>query len=406
LKNSEILRGNWTLGLSPLSPATEYYQMKTKTLLTLWLAILLTGCAQPATSTPTEIAASSATFAPSATVPATATSTPISSPAATVPSTPAPIPADRQIVLASNELGDWNLFRMNLDGSGKTQLTLDPGDEWAPAWSPDGSQLAYQSKQGENWQIVLMNWDGSQPVQLTSAGNNENPSWSPDGNCILFDSDREGNRDVYWMDHDGANQLALTNDPRDEFAPAWSPDGSQIAYLSEKDATEEECTDNAVAESCPREIFLLDAQGMFLRKLGNGKIYGGFSVVWSPDSTHLAELSDYFEGGGFSFLDLSGQEINSQVDLREILGTTYQTGPVVRRIYILSFAFSPLGENGVFCALEDLPNKAISHVQFSGCYLVGMHGEILYTLERVESRIPFYGGGAEPVRYGYAVWQP
>jgi Tol biopolymer transport system component len=380
--------------------------MKTKKLLTLWLAILLAGCAQPAANTPAEIAALTATTAPSATVPAIATPTLIPSPTATVTATLAPTPASRQIVLASNEVGSWNLFRMNLDGTGKTQLTFDPGDEWSPAWSPDGSQLAYQSKQRETWQIMLINWDGSQPVQLTSQGNNENPSWSPDGSQILFDSDREGNRNVYRMDSDGANQLALTDDPRDEFAPVWSPDSSQIAYLSEKDATEEECTENAVAESCPREIFLMDPQGKFLRKLGNGKLYGAFKLVWSPDSAYLAELSDYFEGGDTSFLDLNGQEINSLVDFKEILATTYQTGPVVRRIYIQSFSFSSQGENGVFCALEDLPNKAISHINFSGCYLVGMHGEMLYTLVRVESQISFNGGGAEPVRYGYAAWQP
>jgi Tol biopolymer transport system component len=309
-------------------------------------------------------------------------------------------------VLASNELGDWNLYRMNLDGTGKTQLTFDPGDEWGSAWSPDGSQLVYQSKQGEYSQIIIMDWDGSHPVQLTTEGNNENPNWSPDGSRILFDSDRTGNRDVYWMERDGANQAALTSNPRDEIAPAWSPDGTSIAYLSEQDATEEECTDNAVAESCPRETFLMDAKGMFLRKLGNGKIYGAFKLVWSPDSAYLAELSSYFEGGGTSFLDMNGQEVNSLVNLGKILATTYQTGPVVRKIYRLSFSFSPQGENGVFCALEDLPNKAISHSQFSGCYLVGMHGEMLYTLARVESQIPFYGGGAEPVRYGYAAWQP
>jgi len=113
-----------------------------------------------------------------------------------------------------------------------------------------------------------------------------------------------------------------------------------------------------------------------------------------------------FEGGGMTFWDLNGQDMNSQVNLREILATTYQTGPVVRMIYILSFGFSPQGENGVFCALEDLPNKAISHSQIAGCYLVGMHGEMLYTLVRVESQIPFYGGGPEPVRYVYAAWKP
>jgi hypothetical protein len=39
--------------------------------------------------------------------------------------------------------GDDDLYLMNADGSGRTQLTDEKGDEYDPAWSPDGSLIAF-----------------------------------------------------------------------------------------------------------------------------------------------------------------------------------------------------------------------------------------------------------------------
>jgi Tol biopolymer transport system component len=32
---------------------------------------------------------------------------------------------------------------MNANGSNPTQLTFDKGDDFGPAWSPDGTQIAF-----------------------------------------------------------------------------------------------------------------------------------------------------------------------------------------------------------------------------------------------------------------------
>ena len=36
---------------------------------------------------------------------------------------------------------DSKLYVMNIDGTGVTQLTNDPGNELQPAWSPDGTEI-------------------------------------------------------------------------------------------------------------------------------------------------------------------------------------------------------------------------------------------------------------------------
>jgi Tol biopolymer transport system component len=33
--------------------------------------------------------------------------------------------------------GDWEIWAMNADGSGATNLTDNPAGDWYPSWSPD-----------------------------------------------------------------------------------------------------------------------------------------------------------------------------------------------------------------------------------------------------------------------------
>ena len=74
--------------------------------------------------------------------------------------------------------------------------------------------------QGVPSQIFVMNSDGS---GLTNISNdsfyNREPSWSPDGSQIVFISDRasgSGDEDIYVMDADGSNVTRLTTDVGNE----------------------------------------------------------------------------------------------------------------------------------------------------------------------------------------------
>ena len=94
--------------------------------------------------------------------------------------------ANGRIVFGSQRAGEDEIWVMNADGSGKTNLTRHDGakiSDLDPSWSPDGDQIAFASDPGGDQQIWLMNADGSNPHQLTNAppGRNRLPSWSADG---------------------------------------------------------------------------------------------------------------------------------------------------------------------------------------------------------------------------------
>jgi serine/threonine-protein kinase len=127
-----------------------------------------------------------------------------------------------------------DVYVMSGDGTDVTRLTGTPGDEYQPAWSPDGSRIAFafddlgdpDFRSG----VAIMNGDGSARTGLVVRENErvESPLWSPDGTHIAFNGfSRNGIRpNAYVMDADGSGLIELRGGPT--VMLAWTPDGSRL----------------------------------------------------------------------------------------------------------------------------------------------------------------------------------
>jgi uncharacterized delta-60 repeat protein len=200
---------------------------------------------------------------------------------------PAASPDGSKIAFASNRDGDFEIYTMFADGSNLTQMTTNTAADEEPAWSPDGLYLAFDSNRDGDYEIFVTTGAPNVATQFTTnTADDRRPDWSPDGTKIVFDTDRDGNRELYTIGYVLANgnpgaQTRLTNNAFGDFSPDWSPDGSKIAFDTDRDSN--------------KEIYTMNADGSGQTNRTNN---GGYDVEpsWSPDGAKITWDADRGQG--------------------------------------------------------------------------------------------------------------
>jgi Tol biopolymer transport system component len=143
-------------------------------------------------------------------------------------------------VSAADSAGIW---LMNADGSGRTKITTPPANadgfsaDLQPSWSPDGTKIAFaryvftQGAPVSRLQLFTMNADGGGQTQVTFDGSRSytDPSFSPDGSRLVATTYDSSGFYVAVMNADGTGEIRIPSPAGTSLqSPAFSPDGTKI----------------------------------------------------------------------------------------------------------------------------------------------------------------------------------
>lgn len=230
------------------------------------------------------------------------------------------VPAD-QIAFESDQNGNQDIYLLDLRTNIVRNLSQNPVDEYAPAWSPDGKELIFYADYNgdQHAELHILNletmqtetvgdtirdyrragWspDGLQLVYTIGYGQMQliddqgsvsllgygfNPRWSPDGRWIMYYADSRDslNAEIYALDIMESRLLNLTRNAAHDWSPAWSPDGTTIAFVTSRDGNAE----LYLMQNCLNVVANCDLN---LRRLTDNPRTDS-SPTWSPDGRMLA----------------------------------------------------------------------------------------------------------------------
>jgi Tol biopolymer transport system component len=134
-------------------------------------------------------------------------------------------PDGQWAVFSSNRSGNLDIWEVSTKDGSVRRLTDDPGEDWDPAFTPEG-KLLWSTNRSGHFEIWTAEADGSGAHQLSHDGvDAENPTCAPDG-WIVYNSGNPQQRGLWKMRKDGSEAKLLV--PVQGNWPEVSPDGKYV----------------------------------------------------------------------------------------------------------------------------------------------------------------------------------
>jgi Tol biopolymer transport system component len=263
-------------------------------------------------------------------------------------------PEKLTLTFAAEWDGDLEIYSIQADGSGLTQLTSQPSDEHDPDWSPDGRQLAYVERNNLQERLMVADADGQQGRMLApeALGPIVYPTWSPAGDRIAF----RNLEDLYVVDVETGEALNLTENTRPfPLELSFSADGRMLAFNAQSD----------VVQGVNNKLFVINADGSGLREFA---LPGADSVrdpMWRPtESLILFQGSGPIEGFELYLASLDGtiEKLRGQATLGAFSPAWSPDGSMIAYIAYNGHTFDALhvlaADEGLDITALELSDKA------------------------------------------------
>ncbi len=221
----------------------------------------------------------------------------------------------KQVVYVSYPQGD--LWKSNVDGTDRVQLTFGPVKPVLPRWSPDGKTILFfdfphgDDRPGKLYEMPV---SGGTPQELLpdDKRNEQDGTWSGDGKKIAFagdanDANKNNGPAIRILDV-GTGKVSPLPGSQGMFSPRWSPDGRYIAAMT----------------SDSSKLMLFDFEANSWKQIGSGTLSW---LNWSPDGKYIY-LKDSAGKGSVMRFHVPDGKADRIADLKDFVLTGLGGGAV------------------------------------------------------------------------------
>ncbi|HEX5216857.1 MAG TPA: hypothetical protein VFV98_15455 [Vicinamibacterales bacterium] len=228
---------------------------------------------------------------------------------------------------STKDKGCDQIYSMNIDGTDIRRVSNGDGRTTCAFYTPDGKSIVYASthlggrecppvpgrESGyvwpiyESYDIFKINVDGTGLTQLTKTpGYDAEATIARDGK-IVFTSVRDGDMEIYTMNADGSDVRRLTNLPGPDGGPFWSPDGQKIVFRGRHPAAGKELDDyfgllkKAIWRPTSLDVFIMNRDGSDLKQVTHGVAGANWAPFFTPDGKKIIFASNQKDPRGPNF---------------------------------------------------------------------------------------------------------
>lgn len=255
------------------------------------------------------------------------------------------------VVYQSYRSGNWDLWRVPLQGGEPVAVTDDAFDDREPHVNGQGDIVFSSDREGGYNLWVLRQADTPrQPVRLTREnGNAHSPAWSPDGTHVAYAVDGPTGL-LRVLDFTDGEQRTVVSEPGTLSGVAWSADGLQLSYqLLSRD-------DTGAPVTALRRVDFIGGTPVTLSKAGADVF--PFRAAWLTDGTFLYAVDGLVMHGRADGVQATPVPFVAKLELRRepypFKRRNHDDATPRQALGIVSPALSPDGRQIAFSALGDL----------------------------------------------------
>jgi TolB protein len=200
-------------------------------------------------------------------------------------------------ISARGAAGGSQVYLAAADGS-NVRLMTPKSPSYFHTFSPDGRWFLFTGNRDGNFDLYRMSVDGGEEQRFTShPALDDGPDYSKDGKWIYLNSNRTGDFDIWRIPAGGAGPddkkaERVTSDEWNDWFPHPSPDGKWMVFVSFEKGTQGHPANKNV------ELRMMPMPGAKLKAAKIEtlvKLFGGQGTInvnsWAPDSRRFAFVS-------------------------------------------------------------------------------------------------------------------